>query len=139
MDNEILIPKLGWSIDEATFVEWLKSSGEYVNAGDEIFSVESDKAVQVVESIDSGWLSIDNDLPKEGQILKSGTVIGYLTEKKSSKKVNITLESFEDLGLDQKTENLEDTNKNLQSQQIDHLDFEHSSRMIFSASKCACA
>ena len=43
MDNEILIPKLGWSIDEATFVEWLKSNGEYVNAGDELFSVESDR------------------------------------------------------------------------------------------------
>ena len=34
MDNEILIPKLGWSIDEATFVEWLKSNGEYINTGD---------------------------------------------------------------------------------------------------------
>ena len=76
MDNEILIPKLGWSIDEATFVEWLKSNGEYVNAGDEIFSVESDKAVQVVESIDSGWLCVNQDLPKEGQLLKYGTVIG---------------------------------------------------------------
>ena len=43
MDNEILIPKLGWSIDEATFVEWLKSNGEYINTGDEIFSVESEK------------------------------------------------------------------------------------------------
>ena len=73
MDNEILIPKLGWSIDDATFVEWHKSNGEYINTGDEIFSVESDKAIQVVESIDSGWLCIDPDVPKEGQILKSGT------------------------------------------------------------------
>ena len=48
MDNEILIPKLGWSIDAATFVEWLKSNGEYINTGDEIFSVESEKAIQVV-------------------------------------------------------------------------------------------
>ena len=111
MDNEILIPKLGWSIDEATFVEWLKSNGEYINTGDEIFSVESDKAVQVVESIDSGWLNIDNDLPKEGQILKSGTVIGFLTEKKTNGKANIKLESFEDLGLGQKTESRQDKNK----------------------------
>ena len=112
MDNEILIPKLGWSIDEATFVEWLKSNGEYINTGDEIFSVESEKAVQVVESIDSGWLSIDNDLPKEGQILKSGTVIGYLTEKKSSEEVNIKLESFAGPELDKVNKNREDTNKN---------------------------
>jgi len=121
MDNEILIPKLGWSIDEATFVEWLKSKGEYINAGDEIFSVESDKAVQVVESIDSGWLSIDNDLPREGQILKSGTVIGYLTEKKSSKKVNIKLESLEDVEINQKPENIKEKEK----QEIQDLDYKN--------------
>ena len=96
MDNEILIPKLGWSIDDATFVEWHKSNGEYINTGDEIFSVESDKAIQVVESIDSGWLCIDPDVPKEGQILKSGTVIGYLSEKKTNSKVSIKLENSED-------------------------------------------
>ena len=112
MDNEILIPKLGWSIDEATFVEWYKSNGEYINTGDEIFSVESDKAVQVVESIDSGWLCIDNDLPKEGQILKSGTVIGYLYEEKSNKKVNLQIDNFEDIGSSQNSDELVTENKN---------------------------
>jgi hypothetical protein len=112
MDNEILIPKLGWSIDEATFVEWYKSNGEYINTGDEIFSVESDKAVQVVESIDSGWLSIDHDLPKEGQILKSGTVIGYLYEEKSNKKVNLQIGNFEDIESSQNSDELVTENKN---------------------------
>ena len=112
MDNEILIPKLGWSIDEATFVEWYKTNGEYINTGDEIFSVESDKAVQVVESIDSGWLCIDPDLPKEGQILKSGTVIGYLSEEKSKKKVNLQIDNFEDIESNQNSDNLVTGNKN---------------------------
>ena len=118
MDNEILIPKMGWSIDEATFVEWLKSNGEYINAGDELFSVESDKAVQAVESIDSGWLCIEHDLPKEGQLLKYGTVIGYLSEKKTNSKVSIKLENYEDSELELKTEDTDEDDKN----KIDNLD-----------------
>jgi len=121
MDNEILIPKMGWSIDEATFIEWLKSNGEYVNAGDEIFSLESDKAVQVVESIDSGWLCIDQDLPKEGQLLKYGTVIGYLSEKKTNSKVSIKLENYEESELELKTEDADEETKN----KIDNLDYKN--------------
>ena len=122
MDNEILIPKLGWSIDEATFVEWLKSNGEYVNSGDELFSVESDKAIQTVESIDSGWLCIENNLPKEGQLLKSGTVIGYLSEKKTNSKVSIKLENYEDSELELKTEGDDEKTKNT----VDDLDYKSS-------------
>ena len=122
MDNEILIPKMGWSIDEATFVEWLKSNGEYINAGDELFSVESDKAVQVVESIDSGWLCIEQDLPKEGQLLKYGTVIGYLSEKKTNSKVSIKLENYEDSELELKTEDTDEETEN----KVDDLDYKSS-------------
>ena len=122
MDNEILIPKLGWSIDEATFVEWLKSNGEYVNSGDELFSVESDKAIQIVESIDSGWLCIENNLPKEGQLLKYGTVIGYLSEKKTNSKVSIKLENYEDSELEKKTEDADEKTKN----KVDDLDYKSS-------------
>jgi len=121
MDNEILIPKLGWSIDEATFVEWLKLNGEYVNSGDELFSVESDKAVQVVESIDSGWLCIEQDLPKEGQLLKYGTIIGYLSEKKTNSKVNLKLESSEDPTHELKTEDDDEGIEN----KVDDLDYKN--------------
>ena len=119
MDNEILIPKLGWSIDEATFVEWLKSNGEYVNTGDELFNVESDKAVQTVESIDSGWLCIEHNVPKEGQLLKYGTVIGYLSEKKTNSKVSIKLENYEDSEDELKTECAQEKTKNT----VDDLDY----------------
>ena len=113
---------MGWSIDEATFVEWLKSNGEYVNAGDELFSVESDKAVQAVESIDSGWLCIEHDLPKEGQLLKYGTVIGYLSEKKTNSKVSIKLENYEDSELELKNESTDEKTKIT----VDDLDYKSS-------------
>ena len=122
MDNEILIPKLGWSIDDATFVEWLKSNGEYVNSGDELFSVESDKAVQTVESIDSGWLCIENNLPKEGQLFKYGTVIGYLSEKKTNSKVSIKLENYKDSELELKNEGADEKTENT----VDDLDYKSS-------------
>jgi len=107
MKNEILIPKLGWSIDEATFVEWHKSNGDYINSGDDIFSVESDKAIQVVESIDSGWIWIDPEVPKEGQILKFGTVIGYLSEEKTNSKANLKIDNHEDFESNQNSGQLD--------------------------------
>ena len=107
MKNEILIPKLGWSIDEATFVEWHKSNGDYIKSGDDIFSVESDKAIQVVESIDSGWIWIDPEVPKEGQILKFGTVIGYLSEEKTNSKANLKIDNHEDFESNQNSGQLD--------------------------------
>ena len=44
MAIEITIPRLGWSIEEGVFVEWLKGDGERVEPGDPLFSIESEKA-----------------------------------------------------------------------------------------------
>ena len=49
MATEIVVPRLGWSMDEGTFVEWLKADGEIVNAGDMLFVLEGEKAAQDVE------------------------------------------------------------------------------------------
>ena len=46
MATEIVIPRLGWSMDEGTFVEWLKNDGDVVAIGDFLFSLESEKAIQ---------------------------------------------------------------------------------------------
>ena len=47
---EIVVPRLGWSMDEGTFVEWLKEDGGQVEVGDMLFVLESEKAAQEVES-----------------------------------------------------------------------------------------
>ena len=54
MPSEIVMPRLGWTMEVGTVVEWLKASGDPVEAGDHIFAVESDKAITEVESLDSG-------------------------------------------------------------------------------------
>lgn len=78
MAVEITVPRLGWNMDEGVFVGWLKQDGELVKAGEAIFSIETDKAVQEVESLDSGRLRINPDGPAPGQTVPVGTVIGTL-------------------------------------------------------------
>jgi pyruvate dehydrogenase E2 component (dihydrolipoamide acetyltransferase) len=80
MAIEITIPRLGWNMDEGVFVGWLKQDGELVKAGDALFSLESDKAVQEVESMDSGTLHILPTGPKAGETIAVGIRIGFLLQ-----------------------------------------------------------
>ena len=80
MAIEITIPRLGWSMDEGTFGEWLKSDGEFVEFGEPVFTLESEKALQEVESVDEGTLHIIPDGPQEGDTVTVGTLLGYLLE-----------------------------------------------------------
>jgi pyruvate dehydrogenase E2 component (dihydrolipoamide acetyltransferase) len=50
-------------MEAGTVVEWLKASGDPVEAGEHIFAVESDKAITEVESLDSGVLYIPDATP----------------------------------------------------------------------------
>src|SRR5437879_4890725 len=78
MPIEIIVPRLGWSMEEGAFVAWLKKEGEFVPAGELLFSIEGDKAVQEIESIDSGVLRIAPDCPKPGGQVRVGDLLGYL-------------------------------------------------------------
>ena len=68
MAIEITIPRLGWSMDEGIFVQWLKEDGEMVTAGDMLFVIEGDKATQEIESFDSGILCIPDGAAVEGAV-----------------------------------------------------------------------
>lgn len=78
MASEITIPRLGWNMEEGTFIGWLKSDGEHVAPGEPIFSLEGDKATQDVESLGSGILRIPPDGPNNGDRIAVGALIGYL-------------------------------------------------------------
>lgn len=41
--HEIRIPRLGWSMEEGTFVRWLRNQGESVARGDALFELEGDE------------------------------------------------------------------------------------------------
>jgi len=92
MPIEITIPRLGWSMEEANFISWLKREGESVKSGDPLFSMESEKAAQDIEAVDSGILRIPPNGPKAGDVVKVGQVIGYLDEKDEPLE-NVTIDS----------------------------------------------
>lgn len=68
MATEILLPKQGNSVESCIIVEWNKSVGEAVSAGDVLCQVETDKAVVDVESPADGTLlktffDVDDEVP----------------------------------------------------------------------------
>ena len=81
MAVEIIVPRLGWSMDEGVFSEWLKEDGQAVQEGDLLFVLESDKAAQEVESMDAGILRIPPYAPKPGDTVVVGQLLGYLVEE----------------------------------------------------------
>ena len=80
MATPIILPRLGWNMEEGVFVGWLKQDGEAVRPGDALFSLEGEKATQDVESLDGGVLRVAPDGPRPGTTLPVGAVLGYLVE-----------------------------------------------------------
>ena len=76
----ITIPRLGWNMEEGVFVGWLKRDGDEIKAGDSLFSLESEKATEDVECLDSGILRIGANSPKAGDPVRVGDVIGCLLQ-----------------------------------------------------------
>ena len=78
MASEIVVPRLGWTMEEGIFGEWLKPDGAAIAVGDLIFTIETDKATQEVESLEAGILRIAPGGPKAGDVVLVGAVLGYL-------------------------------------------------------------
>ncbi|MBM4144372.1 MAG: 2-oxo acid dehydrogenase subunit E2 [Lentisphaerae bacterium] len=78
MAIEVTLPRQGWSMEEAVFVEWLKKDGDEVKAGDPLFSVETDKAVQEIESLDAGILRLTPNSPKKDDKVQVADVLAFL-------------------------------------------------------------
>jgi pyruvate dehydrogenase E2 component (dihydrolipoamide acetyltransferase) len=78
MACEIRVPRLGWSMEEGTFLRWLKRDGETVRAGEPLYELEGEKATQEIESIDAGILRIPPHGPIGGTTVAVGALLGYL-------------------------------------------------------------
>ena len=78
MRYEIIIPRLGWSMEEGVFVRWLKRDGDSVRRGEALFELEGEKAVQEIEAVDDGVFQIPPDGPRDGDVVAVGKVVGHL-------------------------------------------------------------
>ena len=56
MPTEILMPALSPTMTEGNLAKWLKSEGDFVESGDVIAEIETDKATMEVEAVDDGIL-----------------------------------------------------------------------------------
>lgn len=94
MSTEILLPKLGLTMDEAKVVTWLKNIGDYVERNEVILEVETDKANLEVESPEEGYLV--KQLANPGDTVAVGAVVGILAETKDAEievtSINETVE-----------------------------------------------
>ena len=75
MATEIILPKLGFSMNEGMLAEWLVVDGGEVKEGDPLFALESDKSTQEVDAPTSGTLKI---LKQPGETYEVGTVLGEI-------------------------------------------------------------
>jgi len=73
---EIIIPKLYEDMENALLVEWVKKEGEYIEVGDIIFALETEKAVFEIEAEEEGILK--EILAKENSEVKVLGVVGFL-------------------------------------------------------------
>lgn len=75
MSTEIILPKIGFSMNEGQVAEWLYGDGEDVTEGEPLFLLEADKSTNEVEAPASGKLRI---VAVEGETYDVGTVLGYI-------------------------------------------------------------
>ena len=78
MATEIIIPKLSQTMEEAKVVEWLKSEEDWVEVGESIVVVETDKAEVEIEAPSSGMLG--KILAAAGEVAAVGETIAYIIE-----------------------------------------------------------
>ncbi|MCM8777095.1 MAG: 2-oxo acid dehydrogenase subunit E2 [Candidatus Omnitrophica bacterium] len=101
MIKEVIMPKLGETMEEGYLVSWKKNEGEKVEKGEVLFEVMSDKTNFEVESLHSGYFRKKLYEPSDNAIPVT-TVIGYISdtpdepmidiEKKSEPKTDVSEE-----------------------------------------------
>jgi pyruvate/2-oxoglutarate dehydrogenase complex dihydrolipoamide acyltransferase (E2) component len=72
---DILLPKIGFSMNEGVLAEWLIEDGGQVTEGQPLFNLESDKSVEEINAPASGTLRI---AAKTGETYEVGTVLGQI-------------------------------------------------------------
>ncbi len=73
---QLLLPKMGESVAEATIIKWLKKPGDYIEADDAVMEIATDKVDSEVPSPVSGKLV--EQLCKEDEVVQVGAVIAII-------------------------------------------------------------
>ncbi len=75
MAGEIVMPRMGLTMETGTVVHWLKHEGEQIAAGEPLLEIETDKASVEIEALEPGRLH--KIVAAEGEEVPVGAVIAY--------------------------------------------------------------
>ena len=78
MAKELVMPQMGYDMQQGTVVRWIKKEGDEVVRGEPVAEIETDKAVVEMESIGGGVLR--KIVAPEGTVAQVGEVIAIIGE-----------------------------------------------------------
>ena len=78
MAKQVVMPQMGYDMQEGTLLRWIKQEGEPVERGESIAEIETDKVNLEIESFDSGVMR--KHLVQEGQTVPVGEPIAIIGE-----------------------------------------------------------
>lgn len=81
MKTEVKVPSVGESITTGVIVSWIKHNGDQVQQGDNLFELETDKAVLEIPSPGAGTLEI---LVEEGTEVSIGQTVAMLDSQEAA-------------------------------------------------------
>lgn len=79
---ELVLPKMGESVAEATIIKWVKNAGDSIDSDESILEIATDKVDSEVPSPVSGTLV--KTLFNEGDVVKVGAVIAIIETEAAS-------------------------------------------------------
>lgn len=79
---DIIMPKMGESVNEGTIIKWHKKVGDFVKRDEIIFEISTDKVDTEIPSAESGIIS--EILVNEGETVEVGTVVAKIQSASES-------------------------------------------------------
>ncbi len=95
MDINVILPNLGFGMEEGRLLAWLKKPGDTVKKGEPIAEIESDKATVELEAVVDGLLA--ETLYAAGSLVPVGAVLAHISPEShvlaSGQPAQVTAES----------------------------------------------
>lgn len=79
---ELVMPKMGESVAEATIIKWTKNEGDSISADETVLEIATDKVDSEVPAARAGIL--EKKLFKEGEVVAVGTAVAIMRDSASS-------------------------------------------------------
>ena len=79
--DTIIMPKLAMAMQEGTVVEWLAQEGEWVEKGQEVMTIETEKVAYECEAPASGYLHVVVEAGQTVPVFDSVALLAVTTEE----------------------------------------------------------